>query len=442
MLRLIPATRRHLLPYLDAFLKFVQGKTTFLMMESLPMRERYNDRAVLNSISGIILSYFLRRERDTMQGGKAKFTSPELLLCPPKVMDTIYLRLLFALKERDVEQIAAPFTWGIVEAFSFLESHWECLCNDIERGQITFVFGVTDAYLRQISGFLDVAPERAEELRSVFREGFESPVALRIWPKLQRIVAFGTGSFCVYTKCMKRYTGNIPHSNGVAAFPEAMFGKALDGTEDYELVTGLNFCEFLPIQGKSGDIPLLLSQVEEGNDYEVVVTNHAGLYRYCMEEVIRVKECQNGRMVFSCLGKRGQVVNIGEAALWEHEIYGAIEDTAALYEMTVADFAYFTEEEAGVNCLHILLESADIWGKKDMAASIDAALCRRSPSYADARRTGISPCRLDWSQAQTHLLYRDVERFREKTAPDHIQPTHFLNTPAKVRFFMQNIDME
>ncbi|WP_269453582.1 hypothetical protein [Selenomonas ruminantium] len=36
---------------------------------------------------------------------------------------------------------------------------------------------------------------------------------------------------------------------------------------------------------------------------------------------------------------------------------------------------------------------------------------------------------------ESHLLYRDVQRFREKTAPDQIKPTHFLNTEEKIKFF-------
>ena len=297
------------------------------------------------------------------------------------------------------------------------------------------------AFLRQIDGLLNPDKERAEELRRVFCDGFNSPVVPRIWPKLQRIVAFGTGSFRIYTERMKRYTGDIPHSNGFASLPEALLGKALDGTEDYELIPGLNFYEFLPFPGKEGDTPLLLSQVKEGHDYEIIVTNQAGLYRYCTEDIIHVKECRNGRMSFSCLGKKSHVASIGKAELWEVEIYEAIAEAAEECKMLLADYAYFMEEKAEERCLHFLLEPVDAQKNDGMAASLEAALCRRIPSYAASRQKGLPPCRMDWSQPQTHLLYRDVERFRKKTAPDHIQPTHFLNTPAKVSFFLRNIEM-
>lgn len=253
------------------------------------MRKRYNDRAVLNSISGIALINFLRREEDSMNSMKTKFTSPRLLLSPPEAMDTLYLRLLFALKERDVEQIVAPFTWGVAEALSFVESHWEDLCNDIEKGEVTFALNVPDPFLRQIDGLLTPDKARADELRAAFSQGFDDTVVSRIWPKMERVVAMGAGDCRIYTDIVKKYTGNILHSNGMMATSEMLLGKPLDGTDDFELIHGVNFYEFLPFPENENDTPLLLSQAQAGADYEVVVTNHAGFYRYRSGVLIHVK---------------------------------------------------------------------------------------------------------------------------------------------------------
>ena len=445
--RLVPATDKHLLPYLEAFAKVVQGKTTFLMAESLPMRQRYNDRAALNSISGITLTNFLRREQDTMQGMKAKFTSPASLLCPPEAMDTLYLRLLFALRERDVEQIVAPFTWGIVEALSFVETHWEDICSDIEKGQITYApYLVPGSFLRQISGLMIPDRQRAEELRGAFRHGFATPILPRIWPKLERIVAMGTGSFRIYTKRMKRYTGDIPHLHGVMATSEMLLGKGLAGTEDYELIAGVNFYEFLPFPGREDDTPLLLNQVEAGSDYEVIVTNHAGFYRYCTGFLIHVQENRNGRMVFSCAGRRQQMAAIGDALLGEDEIYGAIEKTEKLCGLAVADFVFYLSPDE--NRLAVLLEPEEEGNRKEaftpeyakkIGASLDSALCSESAAYAAARKAGTLPCSFAWLQPQTQLLHRDIRRFRYKSAPDQIKPCHFLNAPDKIKFFRQQV---
>ena len=446
--RLIPATNKHLTPYLEAFSDIVRGKTTFLMMESLPMRKRYNDRAVLNSISGIVLINFLRREEDTMNFMKANFTSPRLLLSPSEAMDTLYLRLLFALRERDVEQIVAPFTLGIVEALSFLEAHWEVLCNDIEKGEVTFALDVPDSFLRQIGGLMTPDKTRADELRKVFSQGFDDTVVSRIWPKMERVVAMGVSDCRIYTNIMKKYTGNIFHSNGVMATSEMLLGKPLDGTDDFELIHGVNFYEFIPFPENEGEVtPLLLSQTQQGADYDVVVTNHAGFYRYRTGVLIHVKENKNGRMIFSCIGHRNQFAIIENALLGDGEIYDAIEKAEKEFGVEIADFVYYVSPEDSEERLVIMLEPMEWHNEKNVfspdvtkkiASFLDAALCNENAAYAAARQAGTPPCSFAWLQAQTQLLYRDVIRFRYQTAPDQIRPHHFLNTPAQIKFFRQH----
>ena len=442
--RLIPATEKHLEPYLRQFAQAVRKRTTFLLFESLPMRTQYNDRTALNSLSGIILSAFLREERDTLYAGGAKFTSPEILLAPPSAMDTLYLRLLFALKEREVEQIVSPFVWGIVEVLSVLERRHEDLCSDIERGRIDTPLDIPEPFLRQINGLLHPDRERAEELRRIFREGFRSPVVKKIWPRIRCIVACGTGGFRIYRDRLKRYAGDIPFSNGVLAFSAALVGKAIGETEDYEMVTGHCFYEFLPCcDGGREPAPLMLSQLQAGEDYELVVTNQAGFYRYRTGCLIRVKENKNGRVVFRFLGHKSQFARLDSVIFGEDDVYAAIVE-AADDAVPIADFAFYAD--SGERRWVILLEpeeqgfDAD-WLSPDktdaLAQRLDTALGKVNPAYAAARAAGLSPCCLGWNEPQTHFLYRDMTRFRHQTAPDQIKPAHCLTDPRQIKLFRQ-----
>ena len=431
--RLIQTTQRHLQPYLDAFTKIVRGKTTFALFESLPMKKSYNDRSFLNSVSGMVLSEFFRYERNTLGSTDAKFTSPEALMFPQEAMDTMYLRLLFALKEPAVEQIYSPFTWGIVEAFAFLENNWEALCNDIELGKITFALDVPEKFLRRMNGLLLPDKVRADELRKIFREGFDKPVAKRIWKNLNQIIAAGTGSFKIYTAQMKRYTGDVPHSNGFFASSEMLTGKAIDGSDNYELIPDLNFYEFLPVDGTR---PIFLSEVEVGKDYEVILTNRAGLYRYRTEDIIRVVESGGGRLIFSYVGRKNDTLKLSTANISENDIYETLDEVGKKFNLGIVDFAFFAENER----LRILLEPKEIFNgdMTEIISAIDETLCRKNFSYAAARKNNLPCCKVNWNQVQTHLLYRDVERFTKKTAPDQIKPTHFLNTADKIKFFLSN----
>lgn len=432
--RLIPATQKHFQPYLDAFAKIVRGKTTFALFESLPLKKRFNDRAFLNSISGTVLSEFFRYDRNTLGSTEAKFTSPETLMFPPEAMDTMYLRLLFALKERGVEQIYSPFTWGIAEAFEFLENNWAALCNDIELGRITFALDVPENFLQRMNGLLLPDKARAQELREIFREGFDKPVARRVWKNLRQVIAGGSCSFKIYTAKMKRYTGDLPHSNGFFATSEMLMGKAIADSDNYELIPDLNFYEFLPADDTR---PILLSELEVGKDYEVILTNCAGLYRYRTADIIRVVESGGGKLIFSYVGRKNAALKLSTAVISEDDIYETISEVEKKFRLSIVDFAFFAERDGG---LRILLEPKEPFNgdSEEIISALDETLCRKNLSYAAARQNNLPRCKVDWNQVQTHFLYRDMERFTKKTAPDQIKPTHLLNTADKIKFFLSN----
>ena len=432
--RLIPSTRAHLKPFCEEFSSFVRGKMTFLLGESLPQERKYNDQAALNSLFGWVVTDFFHQEQLGLGTNKAHFTAPAELIFPPAAMDTMYLRLLFALREREVEQILSPFTWGVLEAFFFLERHWKILCHDIECGEISFSLEVPEDFLSCMQSRLSPDPQRARELFEIFGQGFEKPVATSIWPKLERLVAAGTGSFAVYTRALSRYIGDLPHDHGLFASSEALVGKAVAGSDTYELMTGQNFYEFRPLKAGKDEKPCFISGLQEGESYEIILTNRAGLYRYATEDIIKAEECREGRVWFRYVGRLGEALHLADGLVWEQEIYRAIQAAVSETQAVLLDFSYFLQEDDSASRLKILLE---IGGEaKELAEGIDKKLCAASQAYAAARERGLSPCTVGHLAPESHLLYRDVQRFRYKTAPDQIKPTHFLDTPEKVKFFL------
>ena len=341
---LLPATQKHLEPYVKAFTDMVRNKTSFTLCESLPKRRAYNDRGSLNSLSGVILSEFFWQERNSLHGSKAKFTTPEELLFPSEALDTLYLHVLFGLKERAVEQIISPSTWGIAEALTFIEKNWENICNDIERGEITFAIDVSPELLRRMKGHLSGDKERADQLRCAFSAGFDLS---RVWPNLKRIIAFGDDSFRIYTDILRKYTGNIALDNGYFMISEALVGQSIEGGNKYRLLEGSNFYEFL-----DGEKPRLLTELNEGEVYELIITNRAGLYRYRTGYLIRVEEQNGGNLIFSLSGHRRQSINVGNTTLDENAIYQVIVKTSEKHGLNIADFAFYSDESG----LIILLE--------------------------------------------------------------------------------------
>ena len=437
--KLMPATRAHLKPYCEKFASLLGGGRTFLLGESLPQQRKYNDQAVLNSLFGWVITHFCHQEKLNPGTGKIHFTAPLELIFPPQAMETIYLRLLFALRDREVEQILSPFTWGVMEAFGFLERHWQQLCRDIELGEITFELDVPKDFLFRLQESLRPAPERASELREIFAQGFERPVATRIWPRLRRLVAAGTGCFAVYTEGLKKYLGDLPHENGIFASSEALIGRSVGDSGLYELVTGQNFYEFRPLVGEDRQ-PLFISQLQEGEPYELIVTNRAGLYRYVTGDVLRIEQCREGKVLFSFAGRLEEALPLAGEFLWEQDIYQAIGAAARAAGLNLLDYSYWLQED-GTRQLKILLETEQERGSQ-LAADIDGRLRSGSRAYDAAREQELAPCAVSCLNAESHLLYRDMQRLRHKMAPDQIKPAHFLKDMQQIQFFMSCVAEE
>ena len=177
-----------------------------------------------------------------------------------------------ALLSREVDQIIAINTADVIKIFCEIEQNWPEILNSIKE---------TDA-------------KRAQELEEIFKQGFDD-VAVRIWPKLKRIVAFGAGAFKAYTATMKRYARSTPHNHGYL-ISESIIARAIDDNSDlFELVLEDDFFEFMPENSE----PLLLSQVKPGMSCEVVVTTRSGLYRYRTGHRVTLVEHQpQGNAIF------------------------------------------------------------------------------------------------------------------------------------------------
>ena len=53
------------------------------------------------------------------------------------------------------------------------------------------------------------------------------------------------------------------------------------------------FYEFIPMEDGAPDTPLPMERLEAGKEYELVVTNLSGFYRYRLGDVIRVTGFHN-----------------------------------------------------------------------------------------------------------------------------------------------------
>ncbi|XP_047673321.1 GH3 domain-containing protein isoform X1 [Tachysurus fulvidraco] len=276
-----------------------------------PMAERYSEAGVQ-----IVATPF--SSVHTLHG----CTSPPAILEVQNEHSALYLHLLFALRDRHVGILESRFSCVVFDAFRLLEEHWEDLADDVESGRISSRI-VLDAWLRsKLEKGMKPDPVRGDELRTAISKGFEG-IALRLWPRLHLIHTVDSGPHQIYGESLRQhYCRGVPFYSPLYATTEGLIGVnlwPLQESRRYLLCPRSMFFEFLPeehLDAQHGPntqntlSTLLMDEVKEGKNYELVVTNASGLFRYRLGDVVKVVTFHNQCPVVEFLYRLSETLNI------------------------------------------------------------------------------------------------------------------------------------
>ena len=367
-------------------------------------------------------------------------TSPIPVIFPTGGMNMQYMRVRFALEDRDMMYMVSSFMTNLSDMLNFMKANWEMLCDDIENGTVNPDMVKSEEHLAPILPYLKKRPQRAAELRKIFREGFDEPIAQKLWPHLSYISAIGTGGFAVYVEKVKQFVGNIPIDYSVYAASEGIFASASAMNDPkYDLLTDSCFFEFLPTDGTADEThPLTLDQLEEGKEYEIVITNLSGFYRYRIKDVIRVLGRHNTTPQVTFAYRMSQMVNIAAEKTTEEHLAHAVAEFSKAVGCAIDDYCLYIDYQSAP-ARYVLLVEPDrslpvdklpeygrVFDEKLRTANVEYSICRDDRSIGD-------PVVL-LQQPQTHALWREFRIFKG-ASPNQVKPVRMLDTPQKEKFF-------
>ncbi|XVE73210.1 hypothetical protein DITRI_Ditri11bG0098900 [Diplodiscus trichospermus] len=233
----------------------------------------------------------------------SSLTSPVEVLIGSNVEHQMYCHLLCGLRNSDsVDAIHAPYAIGLIKAFMVLESEWEQLCEDIEKGFPSLEISdvqMRDAVIEVLGG---AQPNLSNRIRSIFEEKDWGGILRKLWPNVRYIRCVTTGSMKQYYPKLKYYAGEVPLVGGDYFASECCVAINLDIKQPPELTRFVMlptaaYFEFLPFDSTEnkvvGEETVDICGVEIGKMYEVVVTTYRGFYRYRLGDIVRVVDFYN-----------------------------------------------------------------------------------------------------------------------------------------------------
>lgn len=374
-------------------------------------------------------------------------TSPEEAVFSTPDTDTRYLHARFLLAERDVRLMTTTFISLQLDLFRYIEDNWRMLVDDIERGVVHASVQLPPAARASLEARLRPLPERAFELRELFEAGFDEPFVKRAWPNMAVFFSVAGAGFAPYAERIRAYIGDVPILCIGYSASEGMYSVPfeLDNAQSV-LIPEAGYLEFVPLELEGTNETVGIEELEEGRDYEVIVTNLAGLYRYKMRDAIRVVGFYNKTPKMKFLFRIDQTVNMKGEKTTELVLRDAAERVAKRCALDMVDFSVYPDLDAQPPRYEFLFElrhpDRDAVRLDELSRVADEELRAGNADMEDMRADGtFAPTSARVLQEETNLLWRDM-RVMRGAAPNQIKPVHVIDTEQKRRFFYALIDDE
>lgn len=293
-----------------------------------------------------------------------------------------------------------------------LISHWpdkiEAMARKAIDQDIRFISGMPSWALVLIDRVIQIARER----------GLDARCARDVWPNLEVFVHGGVNYVPFIERMCRAFSGDpmidfpcrqelYPASEGFIAMQDR------DGDPGMRLLSdNSTFYEFVPREQIDNDNPDAFTcwQVEKGQQYVVVMSTNAGLWRYVIGDVVEFDDIPNGEMPdgsrregtgparLRIVGRHRHFINaFGENLIGEHIEHGVAAASAAtgltLGEFTAAPVYPDVDTRAGLELAveFEMLPTADQLLR--FGAAFDEAVRRENVDYNTKRSddVGMAP---------------------------------------------------
>ncbi|MYC31114.1 MAG: GH3 auxin-responsive promoter family protein [Chloroflexi bacterium] len=348
--------------------------------------------------------------------GQSRFVRSRYVLSPQVAdiedYDLRYLvTVIFGLAEPHVTGIATANPSTFLRLLSVADRHSDTILDAIATGRLPSAESLPGP-VRQA---LKPDPQRARYLSSCL-EGAGRYTFTDIWPHLQGIVTW-TGGSC--GTALNSLSGLIPE--GIPIIELGYLASEFRGTLNIDARHNLclptlfqTYFEFVEREAwESGSSGFLgLHELEQDAEYYVFVTTPDGLYRYDMNDIVRVSGRVHETPTLDFVQKGKGTTSITGEKLTESQALDAVPSILANRNVQHQFFIVIADEQTAGYTLFV--ESGNHGGQhlgdsNAIAAEVDLKLCELNVEYEAKRKSGrLTPLEVRWLRTGAGDQYRAV----------------------------------
>ncbi len=323
-----------------------------------------------------------------------------------------YLTLRLAV-EAPVTAISTLNPSSIILLCEKLQACAERLISEVRAGTAAAFGQLEPGLARGLRPYLSPNPRRADELQSILRDSGELPPHA-VWPQLRAVSCWKGGTMPLYARQLRRWFGDLPirdrgylASEGVGSIPLVDAGAA------GALAVTTHFYEFIPVEAREEPDPPVLTaeELQPNRDYYILFTTSAGLYRYDINDIIRVVDYYRDVPMIEFVRKGRGITNLTGEKLAEQQVTAAM--LGAVEELGLRDAVrHFTAVPRFGNppCYVFLVEPSETLSREHAVAlgkALDKHLYAQNVEYETKRETlRLGPPLIRLVAQGTYTAYR------------------------------------
>lgn len=322
-----------------------------------------------------------------------------------------YLIMRFALAEKEITYLGSANPTTFLKMQEVATSKKEELIEDIKLGRIRYKEHLEPKTVAKLFKKIKPNQKRADELKAIFQAKQEEVSFSDFWPYL-KIITTWTGGSCKIAlnkaKCLFPEESKIFELGYLSS--EVRGTITIDGESNRGVLTFQdNFFEFCEKEKwEDGDQELLtLNQIKPGNEYYIFVTTSSGLYRYHMNDIIKVTGFFENTPTIQFIQKGKGVVNITGEKLYESQVLSALAHIEKEFDIHTTFFQILGNEETFQYEMYLEADLLSNILLKSVETAFDNYLCELNLEYKAKRHGGrLNPLKLHMLKKGTFEIYK------------------------------------
>lgn len=223
---------------------------------------------------------------------------------------TMYLTMMFALRYDDVVFITSNNAGRFYSRIKYAQEHAEEMINDLRCGTISERLNISDDERKLFESYIEPHPQRADELEELLNRGRKYFIPKYYWKYLFVGRFWLSGSVGVNVDKVRKYLGDVLYFDIGYGASEGKLNIPFKNDIGYgTLAIASVFFEFIPV---GEDTVLTADELEDGGEYEIILTTYSGLYRYPLHDIVKVRGFVGNTPNIEFISKSKEILNIAQ----------------------------------------------------------------------------------------------------------------------------------